>query len=284
MTVAIVVPTFNRERLLELTIAAVQRQTSSDWTLIVVDDESTDETASLVKRLSKSDPRIRLVSQSHAGIAAARNRGLEALGDSDLVCFLDDDDLWEPDALQRLTSAIEGNPDAVGAYGLARRVGVDGEELPNDSLAERQLERKAVHGRRLITLPRGAPTAFEVMAFSNVIMTPGTVLIRRGALERAGRFREPAADWDMWLRLTMQGDLVFVPEFVIGYRAHPGNESQNILRNARRKLVVHWRLLWSAELARAQRWTAWWGFLHYYSDLARLRRSLRRISERVFTR
>lgn len=284
MTIAIVIPTFNRGPLLQLTIAAVQKQTVSDWELVVVDDDSTDETVALVTRMSESDSRIRVLTQPHAGIAAARNRGLEDIGVADLVSFLDDDDLWEADALQRLSAAIELNRGAVGAYGLARRIDQHGRQVPSDGLARRQLERRAVHGRRLVTLPTDAPTTFAVMAFGNVIMTPGTVLVRRSALDRAGRFREPAADWDMWLRLTRQGDLVFVPEVVIGYRTHPGNESHDILRNTKRKFIVHWRLLWSPDLTLAQRRTAWLGFLYYYSDLSRLGRTLRRLARLGYKR
>ena len=281
MTVAIVVPTFNREGLLPLTIAAVQAQTRADWTLLLVDDGSTDRTVAVAQHEAERDPRIRVITQSHAGIAAARNRGIESLDSAELVVFLDDDDLWEPDMLQRLSAAIEPDPNAVGVYGLARMIDLNGREVRNEALADRQTRRRGIRARKLIEWPAGDPTTFAVMAFGNVIMTPGTVLIRRSALVHAGRFREPVADWDMWLRLTMQGDLVFVPEVVIGYRSHPGNESRSILRNSRRKLIVHWRLLWSPGLTLAQRRTAWVGFLYYYSDLSRLGRTLRRLLARL---
>jgi glycosyltransferase involved in cell wall biosynthesis len=284
VTIAVVIPTFNREQLLQLTIAAVQAQTLADWILLLVDDGSTDGTVAVAQREANRDQRIHVITQTHAGIAAGRNRGIESLAREDLVVFLDDDDLWEPDALHRLAAAIERDPKAVGAYGLARRIDHRGRELPSDGLDERQLRRRAIQGRRLVILSTDAPTTFESMAFGNVIMTPGTVLIRRSALEHAGRFREPAADWDMWLRLTMQGDLVFVPEVVIGYRSHPGNESHSILRNTKRKFIVHWRLLWSRDLTAAQRRTAWLGFLYYYADLSRLGRTLRRLARIAYKR
>jgi glycosyltransferase involved in cell wall biosynthesis len=284
LTIAIVVPTFNRGQLLQLTIAAVQQQTVLDWELVVVDDDSTDDTLAVVTRMAQLDSRIRVTSQPHSGIAAARNRGLERIGASEFVSFLDDDDLWEPHTLQRLSEAIKRNPAAIGAYGLAQRIDHRGRQVTGDGLAERQLQRRAIEGRRLVTLPTDAPTTFEAMAFGNVIMTPGTVLIRRSALDRAGHFREPAADWDMWLRLTMQGDLVFVPEIVIGYRSHPSNESHNILRNSKRKFMVHWRLLWSRDLTLGQRRTAWLGFLYYYLDLSRLGRTLRRVLRLAYKR
>jgi glycosyltransferase involved in cell wall biosynthesis len=281
VTVAIIIPTINREQLLPITIAAVQAQTLTDWKLVVVDDGSTDRTVAVAQQAAVRDPRIRVITQSHGGIAAARNRGIEHLDSAEFVIFLDDDDPWEPDTLQKLSRALDRDPNAVGAYGLARMIDVNGREVRNDALAARQTRRRGIRGRELIEWPAGDPTTFAVMAFGNVIMTPGTVLIRRSALVRAGRFREPAADWNMWLRLTMQGDLVFVPEIVIGYRSHPGNESRSILRNSRRKFIVHWRLLWSPDLTAAQRRTAWLGFLYYYSDLSRLGRTLRRLLARL---
>ena len=281
MTIAIVIPTRDRGPFLQLTIGAVQDQTHQDWRLVVVDDGSTDDTVALVDRIAQSDQRVRIVAQPHAGIAATRNRGLQEIGSAELVTFLDDDDLWYPDCLQRLIGVLDANPGSVGAYGLAQRIDERGRDLPSNEFAERQMERKAIQGIRLVRLAVDAPTTFEVMAFGNVIMTPGTVLIRRSALDRAGAFREPAADYDMWLRLTMQGDLAFLPQVVIGYRSHPGNESHNVLRNSRRKFVVHWRLLTAPNLTTAQRLTAWVGFLYYYLDVSRLARTLRRLVARL---
>jgi glycosyltransferase involved in cell wall biosynthesis len=281
VTVAIVIPTFNREHLLPITIAAVQAQTLADWRLVLVDDGSADRTVAVAQQAAVRDPRIRVITQSHGGIAAARNRGIESLDSAELVVFLDDDDVWEPQALEKLASAIEADREAVGAYGLARVIDAQGRERPNDLFFRVQASRRGVRHGWLVDWPRNAPATFGVMAYGNVIATPGVVLIRRSALDRAGLFREPAADWAMWLRLTMQGHLVFVPEVVINYRVHPGNESRDILRSTRRKFTVHWRLLWSRGLTSSQRRTAWLGFVYYYTDLTRLARTLRRLAVRL---
>ena len=279
MTLAVIVPTFNRSAFLKETIAAVQRQTWTDWQMIVVDDGSSDDTVEVVRAATAGDRRIQLVGQEHRGIAAARNRGMSALPPVDFVTFLDDDDIWDHDALERLVEALGRHPEAVGVYGLARRL-ESGRSVARDALEERQLHRVAVEGGKMRVLPTHEPTTFEVMAFASVIMTPGCAVVRSSALHRAGAFREPAADWDMWLRLTIQGPLVLLPEPVISYRSHPRNESTNILRNSRRKLIVHWRLLWSPVLTSAQRRTAWFAFVHYYGDLSRLARTFARIVRR----
>jgi glycosyltransferase involved in cell wall biosynthesis len=85
-------PTYNRADTIQRAIASIRAQYWSDWELIVVDDGSTDDTAS---RLAGLDPRIRLLRQENQGVTAARNTGLAAIK-GELVAFLDSDDEWLP--------------------------------------------------------------------------------------------------------------------------------------------------------------------------------------------
>ena len=94
--VSVIVPTFNRRETIQAAIASVQRQTFSDWELIVVDDGSTDDTAALIEG---SDPRLVLIRQKNQGVNAARNAGmLRARGQ--YIAFLDSDDEWLPHHLE----------------------------------------------------------------------------------------------------------------------------------------------------------------------------------------
>src|SRR5215470_17639731 len=94
--VSIIVPTYNRGETIRAAIASVQRQTYQDWELIVVDDGSTDGTASLIER---SDPRLVLIRQENRGVNAARNAAmLRARGQ--YIAFLDSDDEWLPHHLE----------------------------------------------------------------------------------------------------------------------------------------------------------------------------------------
>ena len=94
----VVVPTHNREALLPRAVASVLPQSFSDFELIVVDDGSTDGTLNLLH--SVSDPRLRVISQSRAGVSAARNAGLRA-ATGDAVTFLDSDDEAMSDWLEK---------------------------------------------------------------------------------------------------------------------------------------------------------------------------------------
>src|SRR5262249_7305943 len=94
--VSVIVPTYNRAETIRAAIASVKRQTFDDWELIVVDDGSTDATASLIEG---SDPRLVLIRQKNQGVNAARNAAmLRARGQ--YIAFLDSDDEWLPHHLE----------------------------------------------------------------------------------------------------------------------------------------------------------------------------------------
>lgn len=97
--VSIIVPVYNVEKFIEATVNSVLSQTYTDFELLLVDDCSTDKTLEIINRFS--DNRIRLIKmEDNLGAWAARNRGLkEAKGE--LIAFLDSDDLWVPEKLEK---------------------------------------------------------------------------------------------------------------------------------------------------------------------------------------
>lgn len=99
--VSIVVPIFNKSRFLHETVESVQRQTYRNWELLLVDDCSTDDSLRLARKMAKGDHRIRsLCQEQNQGAARARNRGVqEAQGR--FLCYLDADDIWLPEKLER---------------------------------------------------------------------------------------------------------------------------------------------------------------------------------------
>ncbi len=105
--VSIIMPNYNGERFLEETIESVLAQTYPDWELLITDDCSTDGSVALIRRFAGKDSRIRLfVQEKNGGAAEARNRSLrEAKGK--WIAFLDSDDLWLPEKLERQISFME---------------------------------------------------------------------------------------------------------------------------------------------------------------------------------
>jgi len=99
--VSVIMPAYNAELYIGEAIASVQAQSYSDWELLVINDASTDATTAVVESFAATDSRIRAVTLNHnQGVAAARNKGLE-LVEGQYLAFLDSDDLWLPQKLER---------------------------------------------------------------------------------------------------------------------------------------------------------------------------------------
>ena len=111
--VSVIVPTYNHGRFLGEAIQSILAQTVEAEQIVVVDDGSTDETELVVRRFK--DSRIQYIKQAHAGVAAARNAGLNAAR-CEFVTFLDADDRWGPEFIERLHGFLAEDPTAVCAF------------------------------------------------------------------------------------------------------------------------------------------------------------------------
>jgi glycosyltransferase involved in cell wall biosynthesis len=177
---SVVIPLYNKAAEIGRTVMSVLAQTLSACEVLVVDDGSTDGSADVVRGLT--DPRVRLIQQANAGVAAARNRGIaEAV--SEWVAFLDADDEWLPSHLSNLDALHQRNPQAAllaTAYSVVRG--------PNM--------------RRRVSVPllRSLPTNFLKM-HDGLLVPSGTAMTKR-ALEDVGGYREIfGEDVDIWFRL-----------------------------------------------------------------------------------
>lgn len=104
--VSIITPSFNSEKYIEETIASVQKQTYSNWELIIIDDASKDNTKKIVKDIIASDSRIQFYEMDvNSGSAKTRNVGIEKVKGKYLT-FLDSDDIWFPDFIERSIEKI----------------------------------------------------------------------------------------------------------------------------------------------------------------------------------
>jgi glycosyltransferase involved in cell wall biosynthesis len=192
MHVGIVTPAFNVAPYIGDAIRSVLSQIHRDWTMTIVDDGSTDETAAVVAGFA--DPRLRLIRQCNEGVSAARNRGMMATTRAEAVLLLDADDWLSPNALSRLTAALRLDPVAIAAVGPYLRV-PDG---------------RHVDGRA------GRPASgdlLERLLVRNLFANGGHLLIRRGVAEAAGRFNTGlryGEDWEYWIRLAGLGSFVAV--------------------------------------------------------------------------
>lgn len=126
--VTIIMPARNAMKTIAQSIQSVLNQSFQDWTLLIIEDASTDDTAKIVRGFCQQDPRIRLICQSEwGGVAAARNYALQQ-AQTQYIAFLDSDDYWEPQKLALQLDFMRSNATAV-TYSSYRRVNSSGETL-----------------------------------------------------------------------------------------------------------------------------------------------------------
>ncbi len=231
MCVSIIIPAYNSEKYLAWTLKSVLAQTVPDWEAIIVNDGSTDSTAEIAENFSRLDRRFRVVHQRNGGIARARNRGLlEAKPNYKYCMLLDHDDVYEPDALELLLTALEGDKEAVAAHGMAQIIDNAGiPQIIDGKPLAWPIRRRGIHGKLLKIWPVSAPTTFAVLAFKDIIPA-NSIMMRREKMEQIGGFDSnavPCDDWDMWLRLSRLGHIAFVNRIIYSWRRHDCNTSRH---------------------------------------------------------
>ncbi len=116
--VSVIVPVYNAGRWIEDTILSVKSQTYKDFEMILIDDGSTDDSVEVIRRTAGADERIKLVDvgEKNLGAAHARNRGVE-LARGRYICYIDADDLWSPDKLEKQLAFMDENDAAFSFTG-----------------------------------------------------------------------------------------------------------------------------------------------------------------------
>lgn len=202
--VSVVMPCFNAARYVAQAAGSALGQSHGNVELIVIDDGSTDASPEVVSELTRAHPdRVHLLHAQRVGPYPARNLGLAQVR-GEFVAFLDADDWWLPDALEKLLAALVGH-DADIAYCGWQNVGEGIQSAPH------------------------VPPAYEaddpVSHFVRTCPWPiHAALVRRSVVDRLGGFSErrfASMDYDFWLRaLALTRRIVRVPEVLAFYRWH----------------------------------------------------------------
>ncbi|RYX86182.1 glycosyltransferase family 2 protein [bacterium] len=240
MKISVVIPTYNRSTKIKPTVDSVlgQRLAADSFEIIIVNDGSTDDTESVLQQLYGDDARVRLFSLPNGGVAKARNFGLrEAQGE--FIAFLDHDDIWLPEKLERQVALLERAPEVGVVYSGWQDVDEMGKPLAEDDL--RRLKPKF-----------GFPTGrvFDILVRGNFIVSASVPLIRTQLLRDIGGFdpaTQPCDDWDVWLRLARRCEFARVEENLVCYVHHNEQQSANVNRMWRaegRALNKHRRAVW----------------------------------------
>ncbi len=221
--VSVVVPAYNAADCIEVTLRSLLMQTYHSFEVVVVDDGSTDSTATVVQAIAQEDDRIRLITQANAGVAAARNAGIQAAV-GQFVAPIDADDIWYPTAIARMVQRFQEMPDTTGVV-YAWAVDIDERGQPIGGFHAARIE-----GQVLKTL-----------LCHNFLGTASATLMRRSLLMEVGGYdtqfqaeqAQGCEDWDLYLRLAERTKFAVVPEFLVGYRKRSGSMSGNLTRMAR---------------------------------------------------
>lgn len=218
MEVSVIIPTYNSARFLVEAIDSALAQTFKDIEVLVIDDGSTDETASLVR---KYGPPVRYIRQENRGVAGARNRGIEE-SRGKYVAFLDADDTWFPHKIERQVAALGKCREYRACY--SEFLIVDSDLNPIG----------ISHSTR-------SGLAIEDLLLRGNVIGSVCVVCERALFESAGGFDaslSQCADWDMWLRLAVLTEFLYLDEPLMTYRQHDANMSHNAALLERDSTIV----------------------------------------------
>ena len=202
-----IITTYNREHFVREAIESVLNQTFQDYELIVVDDGSEDNT---YKSICAYRPKIRYIFQPNAGPSAARNTGIH-LSRGEWISFLDSDDIWKKDKLEKQIQALQEEPQFKVCY----------------------TDEVWIRNGRFVN-PRKRHTKYSGWIYLHClplcIISPSSVIIHRSVLEKVDLFDTSlpvAEDYDLWLRITALYPVKLLPQKLIIKRGgHPDQLSR----------------------------------------------------------
>jgi glycosyltransferase involved in cell wall biosynthesis len=221
--VSVITPCFNAAPFLAETIQSCQAQTHQNFELLVVDDGSTDTTATIAEQMSKSDGRIHVFRESHRGTSAARNTAL-ANAHGAFIALLDSDDCWMPDFLEQQLRTLRLNPAADIVTANALNIGGPFDGKPYWPASNQQ---------RLLTMEEMILRENAVHIFS---------VFHRSVVDRVGGFDSAFPrneDYHLWLRAAAAG-CRFIADYTPRgyYRRHGDSMSANEERMLKGILAV----------------------------------------------
>lgn len=255
MTVSVVIPTHNYGRFIREAIDSVLAQTFDDFEIVVVDDGSTDNTLEIVTAIH--DPRIKVVRTPHRGISAARNEGLAHI-QGEFIAFLDSDDRWRPDKLERQIRMMQAEPELGAIFTNFVRFDEHG-IFPQDQFAffpELNTTPTTVTrdggGRRITSDAFCTLVAFvEIPAYLQTMLFR-TAVAKDLSFAADGLYKGLCEDWNFCLRVYRRCQVGFIETPLVEVRRH-GSNTTSRLSDAPYAHLAALRLLEGEALSKAER-------------------------------
>ena len=209
MNISVVIPSYNRKEFLKRSIDSVINQTKKPFEIIVVDDGSTDGTETMIK--SDYDF-IKFIKQKNKGVSAARNIGIK-VSIGEWICFLDSDDEWKKDKLEKQINAMKSNPSYKCFH--SNQIWI------KNGLRINQKKKHKKYGGDIFD-----------KCLDMCRISPSSVMIDKTVFDEVGNFNENLVvceDYELWLRICDKYRVFFIDEpLIIKYGGHQGQLSYSI--------------------------------------------------------
>lgn len=214
---SVVIPLYNKETHVKNTITSVLQQTFEDFEVLVVDDGSTDNSVSVVNSLE--DSRIRVVSQTNSGVSSARNRGIVE-SKHEFIAFLDADDVWEKNYLEKMRELIKANPECK-IYGAGHR------QVRNDGVWERDilLPPFFINGQCLSRGYFETTYAIDGFIWSSAVVVPRQLFFKQDIWFPVGEVY--GEDQYVWGLIALNYPLAYVNEVLATYFVDSENNTSS---------------------------------------------------------
>ncbi len=212
--VSIVMPAYNCEKHVVHAINSVLAQTYQNWELLVLDDGSKDNTQHIIEVFCKNDNRIKaLPNEKNMGVSTTRNRGIEHAS-GEWIAFLDSDDMWDPEKLQKQFQIIE-KESAEFIFTGASYINEEGEPYKG-------------------TFAVPAMVTYEKLRNQNVISC-SSVLIKKKFFDNIKMEKDEIhEDYAVWLRVLKMGVIAYgVNEPLLIYRISGNSKSGNKIKSVK---------------------------------------------------
>ena len=222
MNISVVIPSYNRKDFLKRSIDSAINQTKKPIEIIVVDDGSTDGTETMIK--SDYDF-VKFIKQKNKGVSAARNIGIE-VSIGEWICFLDSDDEWKKDKLEKQINAMKSNP----GYKFFH----SNEIWIKNGIRINQKKKHKKYGGYIFD-----------KCLDMCRISPSSVMIDKTVFDEVGNFNENLVvceDYELWLRICDKYRVFFIDEpLIIKHGGHQGQLSYSIesIENHRIKALEH---------------------------------------------
>jgi glycosyltransferase involved in cell wall biosynthesis len=209
--VSVIIPNYNYEKFIAATVESVLSQTYKNIEIIIVDDGSKDNSLEVLKQFNN---KIQVIEQKNAGVSAARNHGV-SLSTGEFVAFLDADDIWLPEKLERQIEKIQVDS-GIGLVHCSMTL-INPKDEPIGEINNGQ---EGFVAKEFLRFERGV-----------VIGAGSTSIVRRETFDEIGGFDlrlSTAADWDFCYQVSRTHKIGFVTEPLVLYRMHGTNMHGNI--------------------------------------------------------